>query len=44
MLLQTAGIVAAVAFGVFAILSVKVAKEANTLAKTANELTYDGMM
>ena len=44
MLLQTAGLVAAVAFGVFAILSVKVAKEANILAKTANDLTYNGMM
>lgn len=44
MLLQTAGLVAAVAFGVFAILSVKVAKEANTLAKTANDLTYNGMV
>lgn len=44
MLLQTAGLVAAVAFGVFAILSVKVAKEANILAKTANDLTYNGTM
>jgi hypothetical protein len=44
MILQTAGLIAAVAFGVFAILSVKVAKEANTLAKTANDLTYNGMM
>jgi hypothetical protein len=44
MLLQTAGFVAAVAFGVFAILSVKVAKESNALAKNANDLTYNGTM
>lgn len=37
MLLQTAGLVAAVAFGVFAILSVKV-------AETGNDLTYNGTM